>query len=237
MSGAAFTTAEDGGILGPITLDGVEIEAPVASLTGSIAEIEETVHTADSGSVTFTPLAFAGLPDRIDKVTFELPVNNIKGPSRRHLERARARGGYHTFTVWKPISAFYTAAQGQDTFYLPSYRRNAAQVLGGQFFRGLALNVDSAPFRCWINDVLQVTNYASGPALDPPSSESIVVSAEPELTGPAKDYVPFRLGSPAAAGDVIETEWFVLYVVRIVSPRIHYPKSVQESHSYTLVER
>jgi hypothetical protein len=221
----------------PVTLDGIDIDIPLASLSVDPTEIEETIDTIDGGSITFGPLSFTGAPDHLERFTFEFPIQYVAGETRRALERARARGGYHTFAYWKPLSAFYTADGFTQTFYLPRYRRNAAQALAGLIYEGVAISTDTVPFSCWVDGVPQTVLY--GPAL--PSTAiaagSVFVASAADLVGDAAGHAPFRLGTSLAQGSLVEIEFVPLFVVRFVAPKIRFPKSLQESHTYTLQER
>ena len=226
-----------GSIQRAITIDGVDFPITFQSISVDPAPIETPVDTIDGGSVSFRPLALPGCPDVSDRYTFTVPASNLTGAPLTQLERIRARGGYHTLAYWRPIRSFYTAKAGQTKFYLGRYRQNAPQVHAGLIDQGITMSTTVAPLLCWINGVAQTVTYAAGPTLAAPAAGAIVVSQAVETTGPGTSYAPFLVGNVLVAGDVIEIEWFPLFLVTLTQPKISYPRTVVEDHSYTFRER
>ena len=226
-----------GSIQRAITIDGVDFPISFQSLTVDPAPIETPVDTIDGGSVSFRPLALPGCPDMSDRYTINVPSSNLTGAPLIQLERIRARGGYHTLAYWRPIRTFYTAKAGQTKFYLPRYRTNAPQVHAGLIDHGITMSTTVAPLLAWLNGTPLTVTYAAGPTLVAPAAGAIVVSQAVETTGPGTNYAPFLVGSVLVAGDVIEIEWFPLFLMTLTGPKISYPRTVVEDHSYTFRER
>lgn len=227
----AFTTSEDGGIRRPLTIDGYDLDIPVGSLNVDATPISDSVDTIDGGSVTFQP-SMPGGANLVDRYSVSFPVELVEGPSRRALERIRARGGYHLLCWWKPIFAMYAVTDASLALLLPQYRQNAAQVFAGLIQRGVVVGTDTFPFLVWKNGTSQVVDYSGGA----PSSGHVLVGSGPYTTGQTTGYVPFTVGG-LVAGDVVEIEFFPAFLMVLSAPKIAYPESYAESFSYVFRER
>ncbi len=237
-----ITTSTEGGIIRPVTIDGIDLAIFPDSLSVQPEPISESVDTIDGGSVTFYP-TIAGGPTLIDRYTISFPLSVVDGTARRDLERIRARGGFHTLSIWKPLPAFYDGANpfatgaSNRTYLLPRYRQNAGQVFAGLSYGGVTISTTNAALRCWINDVEKTVTYVATPAdLGSPAAGAVVVSAAPYTSGAALDYVPFRIGG-VTNSDTIEIEFFPVFIVLMTSTGITFPRASTESHNYTFLER
>ncbi len=86
---------------------------------------------ADGSTVLYKPYGTAGNPDQAIDFSWLLPFSWIPEEhqaTREKLEEILSEGGLHTLCLWKPMLLTYTAALGQDTFYIPRRRQNAATV-------------------------------------------------------------------------------------------------------------
>lgn len=231
-----FTSAEEAGIVRPITIDGLDLNIAIGGLSIDAAPIFQSVETIDGGSVTYQP-SVPGGPNLVDRYSFSFPISVVSGPTRRELERIRARGGYHTLAAWKPVTAFYTitasiVAAGVASLVLPRYRRNAPELYAGLVHGGVVMGTDVAPFRAWLNGAPLVVTYGGA---SPAAGTANLLSA-PYATGQLAGYTGLQVGG-VVAGDVVEIEWFPAFSVLLTSPRLDYPGSVAETISYQFLER
>lgn len=232
----AYTDATEAGIVRPLTLDGVDLDLAISGLPVDPTPNFSSVETIDGGSVTYQP-SVPGGPNLIDRYGWSFSIAITNGPMRRTLERIRARGGYHTFTNWKPISAFYTLsaaviAAGVAGLVLPRYRRNAAELYAGLIHSGVTVGTGTFPFLAYLNGVPLIVAYGGAA----PAAGNANLLAAPYATGQLAGYAGLQIGG-AAPGDVVEIEWFPAYTCLMTSPRLDYPGSVAETISYQFLER
>lgn len=231
----AFSTSSDGGIVRPVTIDGTDLGIFPDTISVNPTPIFESVDTIDGGSVLFYP-SLPGSANLADRYEISFPITAVEGVTRRALERIRARGGYHTLAIWKPISAFYVATAA-GVYLLPRYRQNAGQVLAGLNYGGEIIGTDTAPFLAWRNSTELTVSYVATPGdLTTPGATDCIVSAAPYTSGSNIDYVPFAVGG-LTPGDVIEIEFFPVFIVTMTAPQISFPMPLTETHNYTFLER
>lgn len=218
------------------TLDGIDL--PIyPRISVALTPLKTRVPTMDGGGVTFTPFAVLGSPDRLFQYGFTLPFSMQDGGAMSQLDDARAKGGFHTFAYWKPVTEIYTARVGLQVYVLPRYRRNAAQVFAGLIQQGVTVGTATFPFEIWINGVAQTVGYAGGPVLAAPGSGNATVAALPHTDAAFKDYVEFRLGTPIVGGETIKIRYFPVFILDMDSVQIEYPQGTEEDHTYSLMER
>jgi len=218
------------GLTNYITIGGTDLSGfNPASIEPRIEQGNTDVDTKGD-STRFWPYILAGLPDKLDRYTFPLPWPTQKdGTNLRAIRRFQAKAGSGSLAIWKPVNVYYTATEGQTTFYLPRHRRNAPQVLGK--------STTTFPFNVWIDGVAVGTiNYANGPTLSTPSSGQCNVAKNPHTSGDAEDFVEFRLEAQSAGAE-IEVEFYPLFICRVVDVSESYPGSFREERGITLQER
>lgn len=236
----AITDTYTGGIVRPLTLDGVDIGVMPSSLSVRPTIHRTRVNTADAASRSFGPLVGDGFPDKIVSYSFSLPFDTIRGATRRQMMLAMARGGYRKLAIWQSEIHSYTLRAGQQTLRLPKFRQNAGQVFAGLIYEGVAINTDAAPFSATLNGTPLTVNYITGPTIsgsDIPAAGALTLPALPLVSGAYRDYVQFQIGTTPVKGDELLIEFFPVYVTELTEASIEYPQSIAESRSYVFTER
>lgn len=228
------------GLVRRMTLDGIDFVSPVESLSVVPRKLTTRVPTADGGSRLFGKYLGQGHANFLDSYMFALRMPGIYGDTLEFLSQARAQGGWHLFTHWKPIFAYYTAKAAQTVFYLPRFRRNAGQTFAGLVYEGVTIDNDTAPFKVEKNGVAVAAaniDYVTGPTVPAPAAGRVGVAELPLTSGANRDYVEVRFGTALAAGDTIRFEWIPAFVVEIDEVTLDYPQTIDEAHGYTFTER
>lgn len=220
---------EKRGLHRKIMFDGVEVPINPASCDVEYEPGETFVKGADYGGVLFSRLVEEGHVDTVDAAVVTMNWDALADDQLRVLRRIRSRGGLHELALWKEENYFFTASDGQTTFYLPRYRRNAPQVLGE--------STSTYPFRVWVNgvefdsaDVL----FANGPTVTAAAGK-VTIARDPQTSGANIHNCMVKFGTALALGDVVEFEFFPLFSVYLVSPRVSFPQS--KSERFAMVAR
>lgn len=218
------------GITNFITIGGTDLDGyNPAEIRPRIDELATDVDTKGD-STRFWPYVLAGLPDKLDRYTFELPWPTKKDATHlRAIRRFQATAGSISLAIWKPINVYYTATDGQTTFYLPRRRQNAPSAL--------SKSTTTFPLSVWIDgSAVSTIAYAAGPTVSTPAAGTCNVSQSAHTSGNYEGYVEFRLAAQSA-GAVIEVEFYPLFICRVLSRTENYPGSFQEERGLVLQER